>query len=346
VSGEAYPESPAAEVSYRPMALLLSGKDVADLLTVEDAITVVEEAFRQLALGQVTMPQRTAIRLPEHRGLQLGMPAHVGGRGEALALKVVTVYPENPSRHALPTTIGVLVLNEPATGRPLAVMDAGLLTAVRTGAASGVAAKHLARRRARTVGVFGAGVLSRWQLAAICAVRPIESAVVYDKDPARSAAYAAEMGARLGRPVTPVGQPRKAVEGQDVLVVATSATEPVFDGTWLEPGQHISAVGSHAPGSRELDTTTIVRSHVVLDHVDSCLAEAGDVLIPLKEGAIRHDHLRTSLGEVIAGLKPGRRADDDITLFKSVGLAIQDVATASLVYARARRRNVGVEFTF
>jgi ornithine cyclodeaminase/alanine dehydrogenase len=328
------------------MALLLSKKDVAALLTIDDAITVVEEAFRQLALGEVTMPQRTTIRLPKHHGLQLGMPAYIGGSVDALALKVVTVYPENPSKHALPTTIGVLLLNDPATGQPLAVMDAGFLTAVRTGAVSGVATKHLARKRARTVGVFGAGVMARWQLAAVSTVRAIESAVVYDKDPARAAAYAAEMAARLGKPVTPVDHPKKAVEGQDVLVVATTATEPVFDGNWLSPGQHVNAVGSHSPAARELDSAAIVRSHVFPDHIEACLAEAGDILIPLKEGAIRHDHLRASLGDVIAGLKAGRRADDEITLFKSVGLAIQDVATASLVYQRARRGNVGVEFTF
>jgi alanine dehydrogenase len=328
------------------MALLISRKDVADLLTIEEAVTIVEDAFRHLALGQVTMPQRTAIRLPEHHGLQLGMPAYIGGGVDALALKVVTVYPENPAKHALPTTMGVLLLNDPATGQPLAVMDAGLITAVRTGAVSGVATKHLARKRARTVGVFGAGVMARWQLAAICAVRPIESAVVYDSDPARAAAYAADMTGRLRRPVDPVDQPRKAVEGQDVLVVATSATEPVFDGAWLAPGQHVNAVGSHAPGARELDTTTIVRSHVFPDYIEACLAEAGDILIPLKEGAIRHEHLRASLGDVVAGLKPGRHADDEITLFKSVGLAIQDAATAKLVYERACRANVGVEFEF
>jgi alanine dehydrogenase len=328
------------------MALLLSRKDVADLLAIEEAITVVEDAFRHLALGQVTMPQRTAIRLPEHHGLQLGMPAYIGGGVNALALKVVTVYPENPAKHALPTTMGVLVLSDPATGQPLAVMDAGLMTAVRTGAASGAATKHLARKWARTVGVFGGGVMARWQLAAVCAVRTIESAVVYDNDPPRAVAFAAAMSDWLGRPVTPVDQPRRAVEGQDVMIVATSAAEPVFDGAWLAPGQHVNAVGSHAPAARELDTTTIVRSHVFADHIEACLAEAGDILIPLKEGAIRHEHLRASLGDVIAGLKPGRRADDEITLFKSVGLAIQDAATAKLIYERACRANVGVEFAF
>jgi ornithine cyclodeaminase/alanine dehydrogenase len=328
------------------MALLLSKKDVAGLLTIEDAIVAVEEAFRQLAMGNVTMPQRTAIRMPERHGLQLGMPAYIGGSVDALALKVVTVYPENPAKHGMPTTIGILLLNDPATGQPLAVMDAGFMTAVRTGAVSGVATKHLARKGARTVGVFGAGVMAQWQLAAVCAVRAIESAVVYDKDAGRAESYAADMSARLDTPVSPVAQPRQAVEGQDVVIVATSATEPVFNGAWLAPGQHVNAIGSHAPGARELDTAAVVRSRVFPDHIEACLAEAGDILIPLNEGVIGRDHLRASLGEVIAGIKAGRERDDEITLFKSVGLAIQDVATARLVYERARARTIGVEFAF
>ena len=328
------------------MALLLSKKDVAALLTIDDAIQVVEEAFRQLALGHVTMPQRTAIRMPEHHGLHLGMPAYIGGTVNALALKVVTVYPENPAKRQLPTTMGVLLLNDPTSGAPLAVMDAGFMTAVRTGAVSGVATRHLARRTARTVGVFGGGVMARWQLAAVCAVRKIDAAVVYDKDGERARSFAAEMTARLGIPITPVAHPRQAVDGQDIVVIATSAADPVFDGEWLTPGQHINAIGSHAPAARELDTAAIVRSRVFPDFAEACLVEAGDILIPMKEGAIGRDHLRGDLGEVIAGLKPGRERDEEITLFKSVGLAIQDVAAANFVYRRALARNVGVEFAF
>jgi ornithine cyclodeaminase/alanine dehydrogenase len=274
------------------------------------------------------------------------MPAYIGGPVDALALKVVTVYPQNPVRHKLPTTIGVLLLNEPASGKPLAVMDAGFMTAVRTGAVSGVATKYLARKFARTVGVFGAGVMAEWQLAAVCAARAIESAVVYDVDPTRAATYATDMAGRLKIPVRPASHPRQAVQDQDIIVVATSATEPVFEGQWLTPGQHVNAIGSHAPAHRELDTAAILRSRVFPDLAEACLVEAGDILIPMKEGAIGRDHLRGSLGEVIAGLKPGRERDDEITLFKSVGLAIQDVAAASFVYRRALAARVGVAFEF
>ena len=328
------------------MTLLLNKKDVASLLTMADAIRTVEEAFRQLALGHVTMPQRTAIRVAEHNGVHLGMPAWIGGDIGALALKVVTVYPQNPAQYSLPTIMGVLLLSDPKTGAPLAVMDASYLTAIRTGAASGVATRHLARENARTVGVFGAGVQAETQLEAVASVRKLTRVQVYDPDTARARAYAERMAVRLSLDVTPAETARAAVEGMDIIITASSAHEPVFDGAWLVPGQHINGVGSHTPDARELDTKTIVRSTVIADLPSACLAEAGDVMLPIQEGAIDHTHLRAGLGEVIAGLKPGRVRDDEITLFKSVGLALQDASTASVVYKRALDARVGVEFAF
>ncbi|HTU01642.1 MAG TPA: ornithine cyclodeaminase family protein [Candidatus Sulfotelmatobacter sp.] len=328
------------------MALLLSRRDVQNLLGMADAIRIVEEAFRQLALGQVLMPQRSVIHVGPHGGVYLGMPAYIGGAVDALAIKVVTVYANNPTRHNLPTTIGTLLLNDPRTGAPLAVMEAGYLTAVRTGAVSGVATKHLARPNATRVGVFGAGVQARAQLQAVCAVRKIQSAAVYDSDGQRAREYAREMGSQLKLLVTAVDTPRAAVEGMDIILTASSAGQPIFDGAWLAPGQHINGVGSHSPKARELDTATIVRSKVVPDFPDACLAEAGDLLIPLSEGAITKAHLHAGLGEVVAGLKPGRENDQEITLFKSVGLALQDVATASFVYKKALETHTGVEFSF
>jgi len=328
------------------MALLLSKSDVQQLLSMDETIEVVEEAFRQFALGSVIMPQRTVIRVEDCHGLHLGMPAYIGGEMDALALKVVTIYPDNPTKKQLPTTIGTLLLNDPTTGAPLAVMDAGYLTAMRTGAVSGVATKYLAREDAKKVGVFGAGVQARTQLWAICTVRDIKSAVVYDVDSEACQVYGKEMTDRLGIPVSPVDDPGSAVEGMDVIIAASSAAEPVFDGTWLEPGQHINGIGSHSPNARELDTTAMVRAKVVLDWTDACLVEAGDLIIPLDEGAISKEHIHAGLGEVVAGFKPGRENDEEITLFKSVGLAIQDVSTANLVYRKAREVGLGVEFAF
>ena len=325
------------------MPLLLTRKDVEQVLTMKDAIAAVEEGFRQLALGNVIMPQRTVIRISEHHGIHLGMPAYVGGAdGGALALKVVTVYPENPQKFGLPTTIGTLLLNDPRTGALVAIMDAGFLTAMRTGAVSGVATRYLAREDARTVGIFGAGVQARAQLMAMCEVRPIERALVCDPVPEGRDRFAAEMSEQLSIPVEPTDDPRACVDN-DIVVAASSSSEPVFEGGWLAPGAHINGIGSHAPNTRELDTVAVRRSKVVPDLIDACLVEAGDLILPIEEGAITQDHIHASLGEVVAGLKPGRESDDEITLFKSVGLAVQDAATAAQVYDLARAAGVGVE---
>jgi alanine dehydrogenase len=325
------------------MTLLLSRQDVQTVLTMQATIEAVEEAFRQQALGNVVMPLRTAIRIPAYKGLHLGMPAYIGGETDALGLKVVTVYPDNPRQHGLPTTIGTLLLNDPQTGAPLAIMDAGFLTAMRTGAVSGVATKYLARRDASVVGVFGAGVQARTQLMAVCEVRPITQALVLDVSPDAQCVYCEEMSAQLGFDVVPEDDARELVETADILVAASSAHEPLFDGAWLQPGTHINGIGSHSPGARELDTTTIQRSKVVVDLREAALAEAGDLMMPIEEGAITADHIHASLGEVVAGQRPGRESEEEISLFKSVGLALQDVSTAVQVYRLALEQGVGQE---
>ena len=326
------------------MPLLLTRKDVETVLTMKDTIAAVEEGFRQLAMGNVIMPQRPVIRIAEHHGLHLAMPAYVGGAegGGALALKVVTVYHDNPAKYGLPTTIGTLLLNDPRTGALVAIMDAGFLTAMRTGAVSGVATKHLAREDARSVGIFGAGVQARTQLIAICEVRPIERALVCDPQQEAREKYAADMSERLSISVEATDDPRACAE-TDVIATASSSGTPVFEGAWLAPGTHINGIGSHTPSTRELDTETVRRAKVVPDFAPACLAEAGDLMIPIQEGAISEDHIHASLGEVVAGIKPGRESPDEITLFKSVGLAVQDAATAARVYELAQAAGVGVE---
>jgi alanine dehydrogenase len=294
------------------MTLLLSRQDVQTVLTMQATIEAVEEAFRQQALGNVVMPLRTAIRIPAYKGLHLGMPAYIGGETDAL-------------------------------GAPLAIMDAGFLTAMRTGAVSGVATKYLARRDASVVGVFGAGVQARTQLMAVCEVRPITQALVLDVSPDAQCVYCEEMSAQLGFDVVPEDDARELVETADILVAASSAHEPLFDGAWLQPGTHINGIGSHSPGARELDTTTIQRSKVVVDLREAALAEAGDLMMPIEEGAITADHIHASLGEVVAGQRPGRESEEEISLFKSVGLALQDVSTAVQVYRLALEQGVGQE---
>lgn len=325
------------------MALLLSRKDVETVLTMQDCLEAVEAAFAALAREQAVMPQRTVVRVAPHGGVFLGMPAWVGGDMDALGLKVVTVYPQNPAKHGLPTTLGTLILCDPATGKAVAIMDAGYLTAVRTGAASGVATKHLARADARTCAVFGAGVQARKQLEAVALVRPLEKAWVLDVDAAARDRFARDMSAALGMAVVPTEDAQAAVRGADIVVTATSSHTPVFDGRWLKPGTHVNNIGSHSPDARELDTVTVQRAKFVADLKAANLAEAGDILIPIREGAVTEAHIHASLGEIVIGAKPGRENAEEITVFKSCGLAIQDVATALSVLRAARASGIGTE---
>jgi alanine dehydrogenase len=327
------------------MPLLLTRNDVQAVLTMKEAIAAVEEGFRLLAAGRVNMPQRTAIRMPEVKGLHLSMPASVGGSGAhgeggALAIKVVTVYPDNPSQHQLPTTLGTLLLHDERTGAVVAIMDAGYLTAVRTGAASGVATRCLARADARTLGIFGAGVQARTQLLAICEVRHLQQVVVCD--PVREARerFASEMAERTGVAIIASDEPRRAAEN-DIVVTASSSKTPVFTAAWIRPGTHINCIGSHSPDARELDTDIVVRARVISDLPAARLAEDADFMVPIQEGAITPEHVGTSLGEVLAGARTGRTSPDEVTLFKSGGLAVQDAVTGARVYRLARAAGIG-----
>lgn len=326
------------------MALILSREDVKSVLTMSDCIDAVEEAFRQLALGNVVMPTRPTIRIPKYKALVNAMPAYIGGI-DALGVKLVGGYLDNPSLHGLPVVQATILLNDGTNGTTLAVMDGTFITAMRTGATSGVATKYLARADAVTAGIIGAGVQARTQLAAVCAVRPITSARVFSRSAERRAAFAEAMAAELGIDVSPVDSAEAAVRGSDVVCTASTSKTPVVVGEWFEPGAHINGVGSHSVDARELDAATVLRSKVVVDTMDAAMAEAGDLLMPIADGLITQDHITAALGEIVTGQKPGRESDSEITLFKSQGLAIQDVATAALVYRIANERGIGTRAT-
>jgi ornithine cyclodeaminase/alanine dehydrogenase-like protein (mu-crystallin family) len=222
-------------------------------------------------------------------------------------------------------------------------MDGAYLTALRTGAASGAATDLLARPDAHTATVFGAGAQGRTQLEAVCTVRPIHQAWVYDVAPRQAAAYAEEMSQRLSLPVRVAETPAQAVRQADVICTATTATSPVFADADVRPGTHVNAVGAYTPHMQEVPPKTVLRARVVIDHRESSLAEAGDLLIPIEQGLMTEDHIYAELGEIAAGSKPGRASPDEITLFKSVGVAVQDVAAASAVLEAARRLALGAE---
>jgi ornithine cyclodeaminase/alanine dehydrogenase len=272
------------------------------------------------------------------------MPAYAsaGNGAGVLVLKVVTVYPDNPSKHDLPTILATLLLNDAQTGQLVAIMDAGHLTAMRTGAASGVATKYLAGKDATTLGIFGAGSQSRTQLMAIHEVRSLTRVQVFDPQTTRSEAFADQMSEAFGLDVTPVTDPRECAENE-ILCSASNSDTPVLNGTWLRPGTHVNGVGSHTPITRELDTETVLRSKVITDNTAACVEEAGDLIIPINEGLFSKEKIHAELGEIIDGTKPGRESPDEITFFKSVGVAIQDAVTAARVYELARAGNIGVD---
>ncbi len=321
--------------------LILTRHDVEHLLTMPDAIAAVEEGFRRLAAGAVEMPQRLATPVAPYNGVHLSMPAFVADDPGVLTIKVVTVYNDNRSRYDLPTIHAVLLLHDARTGKPLALMDAEHLTAMRTGAVSGVATRYMARPDACVVTIFGAGAQAGPQLLAMAAVRPIRQVYVIARgDPHR---FAAQMAAQLRIPVTASSDVRSAVEAADILCTATNSPTPLFLGEWLKPGVHINAIGAYTRTTRELDTETVRRSRVVVDRRQAAQAEAGDIVIPLQEGAIGPAHVVAELAEVVTGAVAGRTSPEEITLFKSVGLALQDAMTAALVYRRAQEQGVGQE---
>ena len=328
------------------MALLLDRQTIQGLLDMQKMIGILEQAFGELASGSAVMPQRTAVADPSVNGWYAFMPAQLRSMG-ALGVKSVTVYKDNPSAHGLPATLATIVLMDSRTGQTLAVMDGGYITAMRTGAVTGLATKYLARNDARIAGVMGSGVQARTQLWGMASGADIEKALVFSLDPPEARhAFADDAADMLGIPVELAQSGEDLVRGVDVLSLATTATTPIIDAEWVQPGLHINGIGSHAVGVREIDTKTMVRSKLVCDNVEACLAEAGDVQIPIEEGAMTADDIYGEIGEMITGAKPGRESDEEVTIFKSVGLSIQDISAAHYVYRRALEEGAGTEFAF
>jgi ornithine cyclodeaminase/alanine dehydrogenase len=261
---------------------------------------------------------------------------------DALGMKLVSAYPDNPTKYNLPTILGTVLLNDPRTGALLSIMDGAWITAMRTGAVSGVATRYLAREDARTVGIFGTGVQARTQLMAMKEARKLKDVKAYDIVPENSRKFSEEMTESLGITVMPEKDPMEVVSGSDIIVTATTSKVPVFNGEWLKEGVHINGVGSHhGPGVKELDEVTIRKAKVVVDQREASLKEAGDLMDPISKDVISADHIYAELGELVTGKKKGRTSNNEITVFKSVGLAIQDVATGMKVYELAKAKGVG-----
>jgi alanine dehydrogenase len=323
---------------------ILSRSDVAQAVTMAEAIDAVKKAFIQLSSGNAEVPLRTQVPVKKRNATTLFMPAYLI-KSDSLGAKIVSVFPNN-RRRGLPTIHALVILVDAKTGQPLAAMDGTYLTALRTGAASGLATDLLARKDSRVAAIFGAGTQARTQLEAVCTVRDIEKAWVYDVRPRIARAYVKEMKAR-GSPIPAdirVAQTSKqALREADVVCTATTSFRPVFADGNLKLGVHINGVGSYTPEMQEIPARTVVRSKVVVDSREASLAEAGDLIISIDGGLISNKNIHGEIGEVASGKIPGRESMEETTFFKSVGLAVQDVAVAGFVLQRAGELGLGLD---
>lgn len=308
--------------------LILSEHDVTSLLTMSECIAVMEDALAALARGEVHNPLRQAIRAPGAPGLLGLMPAWRGGETPYYALKEVCVFPENPKR-GLDTHLGAVILHSGETGEPLAIINAAAVTAIRTAAVSAVATKLLAREDASTLAILGAGVQAKSHLEAIPLVRTIKEIRTYSRTSGN------------------VKSAEEAVRGADIIVTATNSREPVLRREWISPGTHINAVGSSIAAARELDGATVAAASLFVDRRESTVNESGDYLFARVEGSISGpDHIRAEIGELLTGAAEGRKSAEEITLFKSLGLAVEDLAAAAFLFEKARSGGRGIWVDF
>lgn len=312
------------------------------LLSIDSAIEAVEGAFRDHALGKTQMPPKSYLYFPNYQGDLRTMPAYLAGRDSA-GVKIVNVHPDNPER-GLPTVMALLVLNSPESGAPLAVMGATHLTNMRTGAAGAVAARELARPNSTVVGLIGAGAQARTQLLALSRVFPIEKVIVSDRSLASSQALVKDAREFLDCDYRSNASLQEACNC-DILVTTTPSRSPVVEADWISPGTHINAIGADAKGKQELDSALTRRAKVVVDDMVQAV-HSGEVNVPISQGLFRPEQIYAQIGEVLAGLKPGRTSQEEITIFDSTGLAIQDVATGAMVYELAGKLGRGINLRF
>lgn len=325
--------------------LILTHDEITRLLTVEECIPVMRQALLALARGEAYQPLRTIIRPPEAAGILGLMPSFMSGERAAFGVKVICVFHGNPAI-GKDAHQGSVLLFDPSTGELRALLNASAVTAIRTAAVSGVATELLARADACDLAVIGAGVQARSHLAAMAHVRPIKRVRVASRTLGHAREFAEEMRARYPFEVEPVESVEAAVRGADLIVTVTNSREPVLKREWLSAGAHLNVVGSSVATSREVDGATMAAASLFVDRRESTINEAGDYLMAAREGLIGPDHIRAELGEVLDGLKPGRTSPEEVTLFKSLGLAVEDLAAAEYVYAKAQKQGAGTQVQF
>lgn len=323
--------------------LLLNASDVRKALPMKQAIEAMKFAYGALSAGRADVPLRTRLSIPLHEAAALFMPAYVlDETGESLIVKVVSLFPHNIKR-GLPLIHAAVLVLEADTGRSMALLEGAMLTAIRTGAASGAATDLLAKADARTAAIFGAGVQARTQLEAVCTIRPIQTAWIYDSNQSRAESLIAELAGQSPIPadLRLASSASQAVAEADVICSATTSTKPVFADADLKPGVHINGVGSYTPEMQEIPAETVRRAMVVVDSRSAALAEAGDLVKAILQGHITAKYIHAEIGEIVAGHKSGRMRPDQITFFKSVGVAVQDAMAARLALENASKLGIG-----
>jgi len=324
--------------------LVINQKEVGDLLSMDECINLMRAAFESMAKGETAFPLRQIMRVPDRRAVLAAMPGHVTSP-ETLAAKVISFYPDNLGS-TYDAHQGAVLLFDPVNGRLIALLDATEITAIRTAAASAVATDLLAKRDAGDLAIIGSGVQARSHLEAMRRVRRIRRTRVWSRTPEHTQAFARREAQRLMTQIDVMDTAQQAVEGADMVCTTTTAKEPVVLGEWIAEGAHINAIGSCSPNARELNTAAVAKAKLFVDWRESTVNEAGDFLIPKEEGAIGDAHILGEVGQVLVGDLAGRAADGDVTLFKSLGVAIQDAVVANHVYQGARETRVGTKLEF
>lgn len=325
--------------------LIVNQTEAEQLLPMSECISAMEDAFTALARGEAEQPLRTIFKPAEVKGVLALMPTFRASPSPLFGLKAICVFPGNAAIGKDAHQGGVMLFDG-ETGEPLALVNASAITAIRTAAVSGLATRLLAREDAGDLAIIGAGVQARPHLLAINCVRPLRRVRIVSRNFVSARKFANEMQPQSPVPIEPIETVEGAVRGADIIVTATTSREPVLNRSWISPGAHINAIGTYSPKAREIDTATMVAASLFVDRRESALNEAGDYLIAASEGAIGPEHIRADLGEVLTGIHSGRTSAEEITIFKSLGLAIEDLAAAAFVYHKARVTNAGtwVEF--
>ncbi len=320
--------------------LVLNQSEVRQLLSIKDCIELMAKALEALGRGEAVMPLRTSMWLPDKTGALAMMPAYLGGFG-AMGLKAITYFAGNQATR-FDTHQGAVLLFEPHYGRLLAIVDATEITSVRTPAVSAVATRLLARPDAADLTLLGSGTQAHGHLEAMQLVRNIQRVRVWSQPIEHARFFAEQESRRQSVAIEVVATASQAVDGADLICTITSALQPVLYGKWIRPGVHINAVGSSIPHARELDTAAVVRSKLFVDRRESVLNEAGDFIYPWRSGDIDENHILGEIGDVLLGRVQGRTSWEDITLFKSLGLAIEDLVVALYVYQKAKKAGLGM----